>query len=184
MAEVGFSRFSAREVAKKIGYSISTRYNGLGSLDRLLAAINTRTFGLWARHLEGRLEGEQGDRIAALVDGYFSFARDNPHLWMAIYDHRLPPGMALTEDEHDRRSVLTEIVTREVAAALPEPARAEAPRLARSLVATVHGHCTFALNGAFELMGEASPQDLALARVRESLAAADQAAVAMALKKV
>lgn len=172
MAEVGFSRFSAREVAKRIGYSIGTLYNVFGSLDRLLAAINTRTFRLWARHLEARLENEQGDRIAALVDGYFSFARGNSNLWMAIYDHRLPPDVALTADEHVARSVLTEIVTREVAASLPETARADAPRLARSLVATVHGHCTFALNGAFDLMGEAAPQDLALARVRESLAAA------------
>lgn len=174
IAEVGFARFSAREVAKRIGYSIGTIYNVFGTHDRLILAINTRTFGLWAAHLRDRLKAAQGDRIRVLVEGYFSFARDNPHLWMAIYDHRLPPGMALTEDEHDRRSVLTEIVTREVAAALPEPARAEAPRLARSLVATVHGHCTFALNGAFELMGEAAPQDLALARVRESLAAAAQ----------
>ncbi|QAY75446.1 TetR/AcrR family transcriptional regulator [Sphingosinicella sp. BN140058] len=172
MAEVGFSRFSAREVAKRIGYSIGTLYNVFGSLDRLLAAINTRTFGLWARHLEARLENEQGDRIAALVDGYFSFARENANLWMAIYDHRLPPDVSLAADDHEARSVLTEIVTREVAASLPKAARAGAPRLARSLVATVHGHCTFALNGAFDLMGEAAPQDLALARVRESLAAA------------
>lgn len=171
MAEIGFARFSAREVAKRIGYSVGTLYNVFGSLDRLIAAINTRTFALWARHLEARLEGERSDRIAALVDGYFSFARENPNLWMAIYDHRLPPGLDLPEEDARGRSALTEIVTREVAAALPEAARGRAPRLARSLIATVHGHCTFALNGAFALMGEEAPQALALARVRESLAA-------------
>jgi AcrR family transcriptional regulator len=171
MAQVGFARFSAREVAKRIGYSIGTLYNVFGSLDRLIAAINTRTFGLWASHLEARLADEHGDRIAALVDGYFRFARENPNLWMAIYDHRLPAGLDLPEEDARRRSALTEIVTREVAAALPDAAQARAPRLARSLVATVHGHCTFALNGAFALMGEDAPQALALARVRESLAA-------------
>jgi hypothetical protein len=72
----------------------------------------------------------------------------------------------------DERSQLTEIVATEVAAALPEPRREQAPRLARSLIATVHGHCTFALNGSFALMGETDPLELALARVRESLAAA------------
>ena len=71
------------------------------------------------------------------------------------------------------RAGLTEIVTREVAAALPEPRRVDAPRLARSLIATVHGHCTFALNGSFALMGEHDPLELALARVRESLAPAE-----------
>ena len=44
--------------------------------------------------------------------------------------------------------------------------------LARSLIATVHGHCLFALNGTFALMGEEHPLDVALARVRESIAAA------------
>jgi AcrR family transcriptional regulator len=172
MAEVGFARFSAREVAKRIGYSIGTIYNVFGTHDRLILAINTRTFSLWADHLRARLEGREGDRIRALVEGYFSFARANPNLWMAIYDHRLPPDAAMPEEYDAERGELTRIVTEEIAAALPEAARAGAPRLARSLIAIVHGHCTFALNGSFALMGEGEPLELALARVAESLAAA------------
>ena len=172
LAEVGFSRFSAREVAKRIGYSIGTIYNVFGTHDRLILAINTRTFRLWADHLRARLDSAEGDRIRTLVEGYFSFARENPNLWMAIYDHRLPPDATMPPEYDAERRELTEIVTREVAAVLPEPERPEAPRLARSLIATVHGHCTFALNGSFALMGETNPLELALARVRESLAAA------------
>ncbi|MEA3010984.1 MAG: hypothetical protein QOJ91_2676 [Sphingomonadales bacterium] len=172
LAEVGFARFSAREVAKRIGYSIGTLYNVFGTHDRLILAINTRTFELWVDHLRVRLDSAEGDRIRTLVEGYFSFARENPNLWMAIYDHRLPPGVTIPPEDQAVRGVLTEIVTREVAAVLPEPARDDAPRLARSLVATVHGHCTFALNGTFALMGETEPVELALARVRESLSAA------------
>ncbi|HET9639311.1 MAG TPA: TetR/AcrR family transcriptional regulator [Allosphingosinicella sp.] len=169
LAEVGFSRFSAREVAKRIGYSIGTLYNVFGTLDRLILAINTRTFQLWADHLRARLDSADGDRIRTLVEGYFSFARENPNLWMAIYDHRLPPDVTIPPEYEEERAELTEIVTREVAAVLPAAARAHAPRLARSLVATVHGHCIFALNGTFALMGESNPLELALARVRESL---------------
>ena len=44
--------------------------------------------------------------------------------------------------------------------------------LTRSLVAVVHGHCHFALTGAFALMGEPDPEGAALARVREVLTAA------------
>ena len=171
LAEVGFSRFSAREVAKRIGYSIGTIYNVFGTHDRLILAINTRTFQLWADHLRARLEASDVDRIRTLVEGYFSFARENPNLWMAIYDHRLPPDVTMPTEYDEQRRELTEIVAKEVAAALPEARRDEAPRLARSLIATVHGHCTFALNGSFALMGETEPLELALARVRESLAA-------------
>ena len=172
MAEQGFAGFSAREVAKRIGYSIGTIYNVFGSYDRLILAINTETFRLWADHLRARLEEAGTDRIRALVEGYFSFARENTNLWMAIYDHRLPPGMMLPDEFQRDRGPLAEIVVREVAAALPEEIRDRAPRLARSLIATVHGHCTFALNGTFELMGVTEPVELALSRVRELLEAA------------
>ncbi len=172
MAEVGFARFSSREVAKRIGYSVGTLYNVFGSYDRLVVAINTRTFDLWAAFLEARLAGNPKDRIAALVEGYFAFARDNLNIWMAIYDHRLPLGVPMPEDYAAQRAGLTEVVVREVAAVLPPEAATIAPRLARSLVATVHGHCTFALNGSFALLGETDPLEMAIARVKESLRAA------------
>lgn len=170
IAEVGLAGFSAREIARRIGYSIGTIHNLFGSSDRLIAAINTRTFGLWAASLDAALDAAPaGDRIAALVNGYFAFARANPHLWAAIYDHRLA---ALTEADHAARGILTEIVVAEVARALGRPADPQVNTLARSLIATVHGHCAFALSGAWELMGESAADAEAQKRVRETLAAA------------
>ncbi len=172
MAEVGFARFSAREVAKRVGYSIGTIHNVFGSYDRLVLAINTRTFGVWAAHLEAKLAEAGEDRIAALVVGYFDFARDNRHLWMAIYDHRLPPGTLLPVEDADARAVLTRIVVTEIARALGGEVERATP-LARSLIALVHGHCSFELTGSFDLMGEADAEAAALTRVRECLAAAN-----------
>ncbi|URW75487.1 TetR/AcrR family transcriptional regulator [Sphingomonas donggukensis] len=172
MAEQGFARFSAREVAKRIGYSVGTLYNVFGSADALVLAINTRTFAAWAEHLRAALAEAGDDRIRALVAGYFAFARANPNLWMAIYDHRLPPGMAMPERDAAARGVLTGIVADEVAAALGTLPGERSVALARSLIATVHGHCAFDLTGSFALMGEGAPMEAALARVRESLAAA------------
>ena len=172
MAEVGFARFSAREVAKRVGYSIGTIYNFFGSYDRLVLAINTRTFVLWAEHLRGRLAEAGEDRIAALVAGYFAFAQAHPHLWMAIYDHRLPAGGDVPAEDEATRATLTGIVADEIARALGRE-RHEVAALTRSLVATVHGHCHFALTGAFALMGEPDAQGAALARVREVLTRAE-----------
>ena len=175
MAEVGFARFSAREVAKRIGYSIGTLYNVFGSYDRLMLAINTRTFILWAAHMRRALvahPAQSDDRIATMVNGYFDFAQANTNAWMAIYDHRLPPDVTLPDDLDAQRSALTEIIVTEIAAVLPPTTAYNAPRLARSLVALVHGHCTFTLNGSFALMGEHAPRAMALDRVREVLRAA------------
>lgn len=171
MAEAGFARFSAREVAKRVGYSIGTLYNVWGSLDRLLIAINTRTFELWADELRAALAGAGRDRIAALVHGYFAFARAHTNLWTAIYDHRLPPGTAMPDEDEARRTALTEIVVAEIAAELGRGDSDEVRALARSLIATVHGHCSLELTGSFELMGERDAEAAALARVRESLLA-------------
>ena len=173
MAEHGFAGFSARQVAREVGYSVGTIYNVFPTLDQLLIAINTRTFALWTDFVRRRLEGITDDRLEVLVRAYFDFAREHTNLWMAIYDHRLPPGTPLPPDEDEERRQLTLVVIRELAAALPGVSDDEIERLARSLIATVHGHCTYALNGSFELMGEHDPLGLALDRVREAIAAAD-----------
>src|SRR5690242_1470435 len=81
MAEVGYGRFSAREVAKRIGYSVGTIMNVFGNVDGLVMAINSRTFTLWAEWLERRLSGVAGsERIKSLVQGYFDFAEANRNL--------------------------------------------------------------------------------------------------------
>lgn len=167
MAAVGFSAFSARHVARAVGYSVGTIYNVFPNLDHLLVAVNTRTFELWADYLRKALDHAGGDRIGILIRGYFNFAAEHRNLWMAIYDHRLPAGVPMPEPDQQRRAALTEIVVREIAAVVPAGADAEA--LARSLIATVHGHCAFALNGTFALMEEPDPFGQALARVRDAL---------------
>ncbi len=172
MAETGFAAFSAREVARRVGYSVGTIYNVFDNLDHLLIAINSRTFELWTEYLRQRLEGSHGDRIRALVQAYFDFAREHPKLWMAIYDHRLPAGMAMPDRDMEKRRALTQIVFDEIARELPTQAESDVEHLARSLIATVHGHCTYELNGSFALMGEKDPIGLALGRIREAIAAA------------
>jgi len=172
MAETGFAGFSAREVARRIGYSIGTLYNVFDNLDHLLIAINSRTFELWTDYLRQRLEASQGDRIRSLVEAYFDFARNHPRLWMAIYDHRLPDGMVMPDHDMETRRALARIVFEEIARQLPGRSAQEIECLGRSLIATVHGHCSFELNGSFELMGVTQPVELALSRVQEAIAAA------------
>lgn len=170
LAEAGLARFSGREVAKRASYSVGTIANVFGSVDGLLAAINSHSFAIWANMLRERLATARHDRIAALVEGYFAFAEREPQLWSAIFAHRLPEGTMLSEGDRATRAALTGIVEDEIAAVLPADTP-DVPRLARSLVAVVHGHCSFLVTGSFALLEEPDPKAAALARVRESLAA-------------
>lgn len=172
LAEVGLANFSAREVAKRIGYSIGTLYNVFGSYDGLVLAINGRTLQSWAADLRARLAVPDADRIAVLVRGYFEFAIGQPKAWQATYEHHMADGGPAPEWYQALVGELMFIVTQEIAAVLPD-ARPEAVlALARSLVATVHGHCAFAVYKTFDLLGETAPVEAALARVREAIAAA------------
>ena len=176
MAVQGLQGFSARAVAKAIGYSVGTLYNVFGTLDAFLVAINTRTVVQWTDDVRARLDAAGPDRIAALVEAYFAFAQAHPELWMAIYDYRLPPGGRLPEADSAERAKLPHLVAEEICVHLGRPLDEELQRLTRSLIATVHGHCTLALGSSFALMGEADPVARALDRVRDSLDAAARAA--------
>lgn len=170
ISEVGYARFSAREVAKRIGYSIGTIYNVLGSYDRLVLAINGRTLDLWLDYLESRLEGVTENRLRVAVGAYFEFAVVHRHAWTALYDFRLADDEPTPDDYQRKVAAITAVVEREIAAALPPDHAGQAPALARSLLATVHGHCFFTLNGTFRVMGETDPLAAALDRVNDALA--------------
>lgn len=172
LAEVGFAAFSAREVAKRVGYSIGTIYNLFGSYDRLMLALNARTLRAWAAFLEERLEGGDGDRIATLIHGYFDFAAENRNRWMALYDHRMADKVPLPEDFTAAFGALVTLLQQQVAAVRGGGPDDEILALTGSLVAIAHGHCMFDLNGTYEMFGEWRPREAALARIREALAAA------------
>lgn len=174
LTEVGLARFSARDVAKRIGYSVGTLYNVFGSYDELMLAINARTLSLWLTHLRTRLAETDDDRIATLVRGYFEFALQHPRTWMAIYEYNLSDGRPAPEWYQAKVAELMGVVAAEIAAALPGAGPGDVAQLARSLVATVHGHCVFQLYRTFNLLGETQPVEAALARVREALAAASR----------
>jgi AcrR family transcriptional regulator len=172
LAEVGLARFSARDVAKRVGYSIGTVYNVFGSYDGLILAINGRTLDLWTAYLKAQLAEAGEDRIACLVHAYFAFASANPRTWIAIYEHHMADGGPAPDWYQGVVGELMGVVAAEIAAILPGVELARTAALARSLVATVHGHCVFALYNTFRLLGETQPEEAALARVREALAAA------------
>lgn len=169
ISEVGFARFSAREVAKRIGYSIGTVYNVFGSHDMLLVAINARTLTQWQAHVQARLAAATDSRLHVLVEAYFEFAILHRRAWTALYDHRLPDDVAAPEYYREHIRSLTEIVRDEIDAALPPERRGEVDALTRSLLATVHGHCFFTLNGTFALLGETAPIDTVYARILEAI---------------
>lgn len=173
MSERGLAEFSAREAARRAGYTVGSIYHVFGSLNAYLVAINTATLAQSTAWLKDAMAAcpPDGDRLRRLVAGYFGFAEAHTNAWMAVYDHRRPKHVEPDEADVAERVKLTAIVDNEVAALLGREVDAFSKRLARSLMATVHGHCVMAVTGNFALMNEHDPVTQAVARVRESIAA-------------
>lgn len=170
IGQVGFSNFSARQLAKHIGYTVGTIYNVFGSLDNLMLAINGRTLEKWRFHLENKLENCESYRLKQAVEAYFEFAILNRNSWLALMDFRLPEDKALPATYAEKVEAIMQIVCNEVVFELPSEHAHKAQALTRSLLATVHGHCYFTLNGTFEVLGEAEPIQAAMNRVNDALA--------------
>lgn len=172
ISERGLASFSAREAARRAGYSVGSIYHVFGSLDAYVVAINTATLARFAHWLGAAVSAcpPAGDRLHCLVAAYFEFAETHTHAWAAAFDHRRPRAVEPDAADVAERVKLTAIVDEEVAAALGCPVNAVSKRLARSLIATVHGHCVMAVTGNFALMNEDDPVGQAVARVRESIA--------------
>ena len=170
LADVGYARFSARELAKRIGYSIGTLYNVFGSLDQLMLAINGVTLDHWRTYLQVRLEHAPAqERLKSAISAYFEFAILNRQAWTALYDFRLPEGSEAPRSYTAKVEAIFDIVVTEVAAVLRPDRCDRAPALARSLLASVHGHCFFTINATFALLGETDPLGAAYARVTEAI---------------
>jgi hypothetical protein len=119
-----------------------------------------------------RLSQSNGDRIAALVGAYFEFAARHLKAWIAVFEHHMADFGPAPQWYKVQAADLVSIAHQEIAAAVEGADPETVSALTRSLVATVHGHCTFALYRTFDLLGETAPVEAALARVREAIAAA------------
>ena len=173
IAQVGFANFSARQLAKRIGYTVGTIYNAFGSLDNLMLAINGRTLDKWRHYLALKLADQREDRLKLAVEAYFEFAIVNRNCWLTLLDFRLPEDQEVPETYAAKVEAIMEVVCNEVRRELPSAHADKAEAITRSLLATVHGHCFFTLNGTFDVLGERDPMKAVLDRVNDALNAFD-----------
>jgi AcrR family transcriptional regulator len=136
----GLEGLSAREIAKRIGYSPGTLYNVFENLDDLLLTIEARLLDRLAAQLAMTDEtGTPQQRLRRLTQAYFAFTQEQPKLWNLLIEHRMPPGHKVPEWYHAKLDSLL-VPLEEVLAVLLESSDAHArKRAARTLWAGVHG---------------------------------------------
>jgi AcrR family transcriptional regulator len=89
----GLAGLSAREVARRIGYSPGTLYNVFDNLDDLVLTIEARLLDrLAARLAEVPSASSPQEQLQRLAETYLRFTSENPRLWNLLFEHHMPAG--------------------------------------------------------------------------------------------
>jgi AcrR family transcriptional regulator len=89
----GLAGLSAREIARRIGYSPGTLYNVFDNLDDLLLTIEARLLDRLAERLaEVPDSGPAEEHVQRLAEVYLRFTSENPRLWNLLFEHHMPTG--------------------------------------------------------------------------------------------
>jgi AcrR family transcriptional regulator len=135
----GLAGLSAREVARRIGYSPGTLYNVFDNLDDLVLTIEARLLDrLAARLAEVPSASSPQEQLQRLAETYLRFTSENPRLWNLLFEHHMPAGKDIPDWY---RMKLDGLMARIEEALTPvmnsDPAARQ--RAARVLWAGVHG---------------------------------------------
>lgn len=99
----GLTGLSAREIARRIGYSPGTLYNMFENLDDLILHVEARLLDQLDRRLHQSVESVKGEEaIRRLARAYLEFTHERPQLWNLIFEHNLPSGASIPESYSEK----------------------------------------------------------------------------------
>jgi len=136
----GLLGLSAREVARRIGYSPGTIYNVFENLDDLILTIEGRLLDRLSQVLDD-LPSEPGGKQAVhrLARAYLEFTQQNPKLWNLLFEHHLPAGREIPSWYQAKLEALLARVELTLRPVMPEADAQIVRRAARNLWSAVHG---------------------------------------------
>ncbi len=156
IAAQGFSQFSARKVAKKIGYTVGTVYNVFGSHDELILHINAVTLDDIRESIANCIDNELAGRtqIKHLASCYLGFAKDHNTRWSALFEHRLSSDVPLPNWYSDKIKSLFACIEAPLQSIAGNEKNAQLA--AKTLWASIHGICQLGLTGKLDVVGAES----------------------------
>ena len=137
----GLAGLSAREIARRIGYSPGTIYNMFENLDDVVLNVEGRVLDALDERLAAELAkgGDQTTLVMRLAQAYLSFTSERPKLWNLLFEHYMPGGTDTPPWYQEKLERLMSRVETAVAPIYPPDAVLERQRAARVLWASVHG---------------------------------------------
>ncbi len=139
----GLAGLSAREIARRIGYSPGTIYNIFTNLDDVVLNVEARVLDALDARLTEIQQGEDAagadGRVIRIAHAYLAFTQERPRLWNLLFEHHLPADAELPASYQQKLERLMGQIERALAPHFAPGREADCKRAARVLWAGVHG---------------------------------------------
>ena len=161
----GFSKLTARRIAKEIGYAPGTIYNIFGSMDGLYFSLSEQTLDSLLQKLSDSSlysqEAGTAENLKIMAKEYMGFAKNNKQLWLMIFNHTLPQGEDAPEWYSDKVKNLFIPLEKLLDPIFDKDQSREKTTAARVLWSSVHGICFMDETDKMTLISNESSLDLA-----------------------
>ncbi len=148
----GFSGFSARGIAKAMGYTVGTLYHVFGDLDQYMLHINAQILDDWHEELRRGLKRTKKDPLRYLAQGYIDFARAHYDRWTMLFEFKMAKPTPLPDWYTEKMTRLFRLVENAILPHSDGDLR-KARQDAKVLWAGIHGICVLSLSGKLDIVG-------------------------------
>lgn len=145
IAKYGLKKFSMRQVANEIGYTVGTLYNVFKNQDDFLLQLNVITLNDLRSFIQSNLKPNlQGkDILLVIASSYYEFAKSHYGRWRVLFEYTLTEETTLPVWYTDKIALLMEVAEQSLSDM--NLSNTQIQKTSRVLWASVHGICALAL---------------------------------------
>ena len=160
IANYGLNKFSMRQVAKEIGYTVGTLYNVFKNQDDFLLQINFITLNELQCFIQSRLKPDLRDKniLLTIANSYYVFAKEHYMRWRTLFEYTLAEEATLPQWYTDKITSLMNVAEQSLSGM--NLSSSQMKSTARALWASVHGICALALANKLDLTQSESAEEL------------------------
>jgi AcrR family transcriptional regulator len=147
----GLKGLRARDIAERAGAALGGLYTVFSDLDGLILAVNSGTLKKLETALETAIAPRAGieETFLNLSLAYLRFALAEKNLWAALFEHRMPEGVAVPDWHLAEHAFLIGLIAAPMAARMPDASTEDIAIRARTFFSAVHGVIAISLEGRF-----------------------------------
>lgn len=147
----GLKGLRARDIAERAGSALGGLYTVFEDLDGLVLAVNSGTLKRMEAALSAAIRSSEGIEIifADLSLAYLRFALSDRNLWFALFEHRMPEGVAVPDWHLAEHAFLIGFIATPLSQHMPAATPQDVAIRARTIFAAIHGVISISLENRF-----------------------------------